>query len=198
MKRICAIGALVLLVACRDAQGDVTGRVSDWATKLVVADDTITSIDATNQVSPLTIDNESPLPTDLVRQAFDELMLIRSACGRDPFSCQVADIAVEGSPIFLDLDQLIQDRRAANIVASTHGSIRYRIDRVELLGDSRALITTCITDDVVLMDGDIIFDDAMMSSVIDFEMTKVDDGWRWTAAKAAKWTPEEDLCGFDN
>jgi hypothetical protein len=134
---------------------------------------------------------------DDLESAFAALMQARIECGRQPYACDVATFTEVNSPIYNDLTELITTRRSARITATGGGEIRYRIDKTESLSPSKALVYTCITDDVVLVDGDIIFDDSMMSSLVTFTLTKVEGQWLWNTGTPTRWTTEEDLCGFD-
>jgi len=194
MKRTWWITALVILGACGGTAGAVVGELPGAGLGLleVTPDVGLTTTLPIVKIEPIT----TTIAVDL-ESSFAQLMKARIACGRTPYSCDVATFTEVDSPIYKDLQQLIATRRSANITATGGGSIRYRVDKTEALSDSSALVYTCITDDVVLVDGDIIFDDSMMSSLVTFTLVKVDDQWLWNKGTPTRWTTEEDLCDFD-
>jgi hypothetical protein len=185
---------LMLLGACAGEPGAAIGELpGSGRASLEKA-----SVVSSTPISPTEDVGGSP-PTAVadLETSFAQLMQARIECGRDPYACDVSTFTAENSPIYEDLTQLIATRRDARITATGGGSIRYRIDEAQNLSDSSAVVNTCITDDVVLVDGDIIFDDSMMSSLVTFKMTKVDGRWLWSEGTLTRWTTEEDLCDFD-
>ena len=194
MKRKWWITALVILGACGGTSGAVVGELSGAGPLLLetTPDGRSTTTVPIEKIEPTT----TTIATDL-ESSFAQLMQARVECGRDPYSCDVATFTEVNSPIYKDLLQLMTTRRSANITATGGGSIRYRIDKTQTLSDSSAVVNTCITDDVVLVDGDIIFDDSMMSSLVTFKLSKVEGRWLWSEGTLTRWTTEEDLCDFD-
>jgi hypothetical protein len=193
MKRKWWITALVILGACGGASGAVVGelpsteRVTTEKASVVSSTPILPTEDLGGSPSTVVADLET---------SFAQLMQARIECGRDPYACDVSTFTAENSPIYEDLKQLIATRRDARITATGGGSIRYRIDKTQVLSDSSAVVNTCITDDVVLVDGDIIFDDSMMSSLVTFKLSKVKGRWLWSEGTLTRWTSEEDLCDF--
>jgi len=193
MKRKWWITALVILGACGGASGAVVGelpsteRVTTEKASVVSSTPILPTEDLGGSPSTVVADLET---------SFAQLMQARIECGRDPYACDVSTFTAEDSPIYEDLKQLIAIRRDARITATGGGSIRYRIDKTQVLSDSSAVVNTCITDDVVLVDGDIIFDDSMMSSLVTFKLSKVKGRWLWSEGTLTRWTSEEDLCDF--
>jgi len=194
MKRKWLITALWVLGACGGTSGAVVGELPGTAPDLL---ETISNVRSTTTVPAEKIEPTTLTVAADLESSFAQLMQARIECGRDPYSCDVATFTEVNSPIFKDLQQLIATRRSAHITATGGGSIRYRIDKTEALSDSSALVDTCITDDVVLVDGDIIFDDSSMSSLVTFTLVKVEDRWLWNKGTSTRWTTEEDLCNFD-
>jgi len=194
MKRKWWITALVILGACGGTSGAVVGELSAAGSLLLdtTPDGRLTTTVPIEKIEPTT----TTIVADL-ESSFAQLMQARVECGRDPYSCDVATFTEMNSPIYSDLQQLIAERRSAHITATGGGAIRYRIDKTQTLSDLSALVYTCITDDVVLVDGDIIFDDSMMSSLVTFTLVKVNDQWLWNQGTPTRWTTEEDLCDFD-
>ena len=195
MKRKWWITALVILGACGGASGAVVGELP--GTERVTPEKA--SVVSSTPILPAEDVGGSPPPTAVadLETSFAQLMQARIECGRDPYACDVSTFTAENSPIYEDLKQLIATRRDARITATGGGSIRYRIDKTQVLSDSSAVVNTCITDDVVLVDGDIIFDDSMMSSLVTFKLSKVEGRWLWSEGTLTQWTSEEDLCDFD-
>jgi len=193
MKRKWWITALVILGACGGASGAVVGELpsTEWVTTEKASVVSSTPILPTEDLGG----SPSTVVADL-ETSFAQLMQARIECGRDPYACDVSTFTAEDSLIYEDLNQLIATRRDARITATGGGSIRYRIDKTQVLSDSSAVVNTCITDDVVLVDGDIIFDDSMMSSLVTFKLSKVEGRWLWSEGILTRWTSEEDLCDF--
>lgn len=131
-----------------------------------------------------------------VGAAFAVLMKRRVDCGRRPRVCDVDALAVVGSPLHGRLTSLIAERRSAGIAASTRGSIRYRLEDVELVSAERARITTCLTDDTVLISAGAVFDDGLFSAETIWTMERVDGEWLWVDDAVVHWQRGEDLCGF--
>jgi hypothetical protein len=187
------ITALVILGACGGTAGEVVGQIPRNGPGL---------LETTPDVRVTTLPEEKVQRSTTsgiadLESSFAQLMQARIECGQDPYSCDVGTFTEVNSPIYQDLQQLMTTRRSANITATGGGAIRYRIEKTDALSDSRVLVYTCITDDVVLVDGDIIFDDSMMSSFVTFTMVKVDGQWLWSKGTPTRWTTEEDLCDFD-
>ena len=187
------ITALVILGACGGTAGEVVGQIPRSGPGLL---ETTTDVRVTTLPEEKVQRSTTSGIADL-ESSFAQLMQARIECGQDPYSCDVGTFTEVNSPIYQDLQQLMTTRRSANITATGGGAIRYRIEKTDALSDSRVLVYTCITDDVVLVDGDIIFDDSMMSSFVTFTMVKVDGQWLWSKGTPTRWTTEEDLCDFD-
>lgn len=141
---------------------------------------------------------DSPTRTGTnVETAFNDLISQRIECGRHPWSCDLSQIAVNGSPTRQRFDELFATRRSAGIVASDDGEFRYRIDDVRTRSDSEVQVTTCITDDTVLVDANgWVFDDGLFSGTVQFDMTNTAEGWRWSDDRVLSYTYGEDLCGL--
>lgn len=132
-----------------------------------------------------------------VATAFDELMMRRIECGRRPRTCDVGSLAVPGTALHRRLTELMDGRRVAGITASSRGAVRYRLDEVRIIAPDRALVTTCLTDDTVLVSGGAIFDDGIYSAITTWTMQHVDERWLWAEDHLSTWRRGEDLCGFD-
>jgi hypothetical protein len=124
--------------------------------------------------------------TDEVRAAFEWLVLGRVHCGRRPRDCIVDALAVPGSSVHTALVETFADRVRHGIVASDQGSHRHRIADVVMLGDDRAEVRSCHTDDVVLMIGGsngrpaAIYDESLVSHWSTWTLQRTDERWRWT------------------
>lgn len=134
---------------------------------------------------------------DVVAVSFDALMERRIECGRRPRACDVGALAAADSPLFERLTALMEQRVQASISASRRGSVRYRIDDVEITTGDQALVTTCLTDDTVLMSAGAIFNDSRYSAITHWVMKRSDRGWLWFEDHVVDWRQGEDLCAFD-
>lgn len=194
MKRQLVIGALLCLSACRTSATSITGEVPET---LPVAVASTTGKSLSNELSPDSVVGLSVVTTEEeLIAAFNFAIHQRIACGRDPYHCDVQSFADVGSPLFAEISELMKIRRNANIVASESGSLRYRIEAVEFRTTDIATVTTCITDDTVLVDGEIIFDDSLFSVQTKWTMVRSGQTWLWESAQALHWDVEEDLCRF--
>ncbi|GDX25903.1 hypothetical protein LBMAG12_02770 [Actinomycetes bacterium] len=194
MRRQLVIGALLCLSACRTSATSITGEVPGT---LQIAVATTTAESLSNEVSPDSVVGSSVIATEEeLITAFNFAMHQRINCGRDPYHCDVQSFADVGSPLFVEISELMEIRRNANIVASKSGSLRYRIEAVEFRTTDIATVTTCITDDTVLVDGEIIFDDSLFSVQTKWTMVRSGQTWLWESAQALHWDVEEDICQF--
>ena len=190
---VVSVLSAVALASCGRPSGMVVGApIRNEPTSTMIT----TTTTSTTPVSIVasTVPHES-IETTLVAEAFDALMTTRVRCGRRPRDCVIDDLAVPGSSLHRELAELMENRVSAGIVASSHGSLRYRIDSIRIDGDI-ASITTCLLDDTVLLMEGAVFDDSSVSAITDWTMTLTLDGWRWTSWRATQWTNERDLCGF--
>ena len=194
MKKLLVIGALLCLSACRTGTTSITGEVPET---LAIAVATTKGESLSNEVSPDSVVGSSVIATEEeLITAFNFAIDQRIACGRDPYHCDVQSFTDVGSPLFVEISELMKIRRNANIVASNNGSLRYRIEAVEFRTRDIATVTTCITDDTVLVDGEIIFDDSLFSVQTKWTMVRSGQTWLWESAQALHWDVEEDLCRF--
>jgi hypothetical protein len=188
------ITALVILGACGGTAGEVVGQLPRNGQGLL---ETTSDVRVTTTLLEEKVETSTTSDIADLESSFAQLMQARIECGQDPYTCDVETFTEVNSPIYQDLQQLMTTRRRANITATGGGAIRYRIEKTDSLSESSALVYTCITDDVVLVDGDIIFDDSMMSSFVTFTVVKVNGQWLWNKGTPTRWTTEEDLCDFD-
>ncbi len=194
MEKLLVIGALLCLGACRTSTTSLTGEVPETLSAAVAM---TTGESLRNEVSPDSLVGLSVIATEEeLMTAFNFAIHQRIDCGRDPYHCDVQSFAEVGSPLFVEISELMKNRRSANIVASNNGSLRYRIEAVEFRTTDIATVTTCITDDTVLVDGAIIFDDSFFSVQTRWTMVRSGQTWLWESAQALHWDIEEDLCRF--
>jgi len=178
--------ALASSAACGGSTGAVTGEP--------LREDARTA-DPPVVATTTTVQPRSASPSGDVVSEFDRLMAIRVECGRRPRTCPVNELTVDGSTMRAELSDLMATRSESGIVASTRGSLRYRIDGARVEGDV-AMITTCLYDDIVLtMDGS-IFDESTTSAITEWTMVRTADGWKWSDWRTVTSTKEGDLCGF--
>jgi len=131
------------------------------------------------------------LPRPLVDQplsvewGFAELMAKRIDCSRDPWSCDIDDLAVSESPAHHDLTEVYERRRRHGITASTKGALTYEVDAVDEISPELAHVSVCINDDVVLTmrvpggGPPAVFDESISSYRMVFVTQRTTTGWRW-------------------
>lgn len=145
------------------------------------------------------------VPTrDGIEGAFAALIDRRVQCGRSPKDCDVDRIAVPGTEVHRDLVDLMNERVANHVVASTTGSLRYRIESVSMVGAEAAAIRLCFTDDTVLVQPmppvadellpPIVVDDSLFSARTDWDLRWHEGEWRWADEHPINWAVGEDLC----
>lgn len=143
--------------------------------------------------TPYSTESDVPSP-DVVRQAFEELAARRAQCGRDPSSCDVSRLAVPGSNIERRLGELMAARVADGIVASERGRAVHRVEAVEFDAPDRAMVTTCLHDDTVLVIDEAIYDDSVYSARSVWTLVETNGEWLWSDERILEWVMEDDLC----
>lgn len=145
---------------------------------------------------PLPVVDE-PVP---VEWGFAELMAKRIACSRDPWSCDIDDLAVPDSPAHQDLDETFQRRRRYGITASAKGALTYEVDGIDEISPELAHVSVCINDDVVLTmrvpggGPPAIFDESILSYRTVFVMQRTTAGWRWVEFETIDRVVGANLC----
>lgn len=186
-----SIGGAVLLavVACSpDSTGlDSTQLESSWTSSTALA---MTGTDIIPPETPDTI----VASREHVEEAFDALVTRRVSCGRQPSMCDVAQLALVGSRVHQQLSDLMQERVEEGITASNRGSMRYEIEAVEFDESDRAMVTTCLHDDTVLMVDGAVFDDSVYSARSVWTLARDNGNWLWTDERVIEWIMEGDLC----
>jgi hypothetical protein len=181
---------LVLGTACGSTSNPTTAS-------LLPSEPPTSTLLRSEELSP-TSTSSSANSEDVVALAFDALMARRIECGRRPKGCEVSTIAEPDSPLFVRLTSLMEERVRSGIAATRRGSVRYRIDDVEIETTDEAAVTTCLTDDTVLMSAGAIFNDSLYSAFTRWTMRRSDRGWLWIDDQVLDWRTGEDLCAFDD
>lgn len=134
------------------------------------------------------------MATDIVQKAFEELVARRMQCGRDPSTCDVLRLAIPGSQVERRLGELMSMRVADGIVASGRGSAVHRVESVEFEAPDRAVVTSCLYDDTVLVIDDAIYDDSVYSARSEWTLVERSGEWLWSDERVLEWALEDDLC----
>jgi len=186
-----AIGAVTTsgTLACSPASAglDSTQLESSWSSS------TIAAPSSTIAGSPDSID-ETDVSPEQVEQAFERLVARRVSCGREPSNCDVSDLALPGSRVHQQLSELMQERIEEGITASNQGGMTFDIESVEFDESNRAIVTTCLHDDTVLVIDGGVFDDSVYSARSVWTLARSDGEWLWTDERVIEWIMEGDLC----
>lgn len=130
----------------------------------------------------------------IVTRAFAALMDRRIRCGRSPQTCEIERLAAVASPVFDQLTKLMASRISAGITASTRGRLQYRIESVAVPSLGRAVVTTCLHDDTVLVTDSAIFDDSVYSARSEWTLIESKGEWLWSDERVLEWVVEGNLC----
>lgn len=136
----------------------------------------------------------------VVEWGFAELMARRIECSRDPWSCDIDELAVAESPAHRDLDEVFQRRRRYGITASMKGSLVYEVEGIDEIAPDLAHVSVCINDDVVLTmrvpggGPPAIFDESISSYRMVFVTKRTTTGWRWVEFETINRVTGADLC----
>ena len=185
-----------LLIGCggRGPAGAATGGVPQGSMH-TLSDQLI--VRSADRESTTTTTSSVAEPVDETEEAFTVLMLARAECGRNPWTCDTDRLAVPGTPTHVRLDKLFDARRAAGIIASGSGGLRFRIDGISGESPDVVMVEVCLTDDTVLVDSlGQVFDDGLFSARMEFTMSRVDSTWLWSDDQTVEYTYGEDLCAF--
>jgi len=148
--------------------------------------------------------------SDVTKQVVSDFSRIyeqRAQCGRTPEQCPISQMAVKGSPLFLSLTSIMNERVVGNLYTRTDaGKLRVRIESVEIIDTFRATVHTCIFDSVVLFDSgqidsaadDIVFDDSVISAFMVWNVQLDHGTWKWASSTATQRKIGADICGFAN
>jgi hypothetical protein len=199
-RRTVLFGGLVAIVGSACGSGAAVNTTPALQTSTTMSPLTATFDSENISSSSLTWSLTDTQDTDIrevVALSFDALMARRIECGRRPKQCDVSSLAVSDSPLFERLTLLIEQRIRAGITASRQGSLRYRIDDIVMTEVNRATVTTCLTEDTVLMSAGAIFNDSRHSAITMWTMQRDGDRWLWVEDHVVDWRTGEDLCAFD-
>lgn len=136
----------------------------------------------------------SKTPEDEIARAFDDLVTRRVECGREPSMCDVSTLAIEGSRVYQQLNELMNERMKAGIVASTTGRMNFEIESIDLEGTTRAHVTTCSYDDTVLTIESAVYDDSVYSARSVWTLVESEGTWLWSDEQVLEWIMEGNLC----
>lgn len=182
------------------------------ATISIVASSPSTSEQAADPPAPSSTTTESteiapPIarsPDEVVEADYHTARQTAERCNYDPYGCDYSAIAVGGSPMDLQMHELVKVRTANNLRAvEGKGNVQLRIDRIQIEGTS-AFVSICAYDTIVIYDvadpfnpdDDIIYNEDKDSYLVRWEMRQVDATWLLYAGKQSQRLDEGDLCGF--
>ena len=131
--------------------------------------------------------------------------MLRAQCGRMPETCPVSQMTATGSELAAELTKTMRERVAGNLrTRAGAGKLRVRIESVEIIDTSHAVVHTCVFDSVVLFDSgqvdsaadDIVFDDSVISVRTKWNVQRENGTWKWRDARGYQRKVGGDLCGF--
>ena len=194
---------VVIATSCGAPSDELT--FNTVPTTLGISASTTTTIAPSERVESVVANN-----SDVTKQVVSDFSRIyeqRAQCGRTPEQCPIAQMAVEGSPLFLSLTSIMNERVVGNLYTRTDaGKLRVRIESVEIIDTFRATVHTCIFDSVVLFDSgqidsaadDIVFDDSVISAFMVWNVQLDHGTWKWASSTATQRKIGADICGFAN
>lgn len=198
-------GALLALVVIVSGCGQQSGElVLEPLRQLVTTDSpaepTVTPVPTLSIPAPQTL-----ATTQQIAAEFTHLINLRVQCGRRPVTCPIGRLTAPESKYRRYLTALMKIRTDANLATrSGAGKFRFRIDSIDIVGPSSAVVHTCIFDSLVVFDSgqsdstrdDIVFDDDVISGHTAWRVV-VDDGkWKWSDATSTDTNYGKDICGF--
>jgi len=194
---------VVIATSCGAPSDELT--FNTVPTTLAISASTTTTIAPSERVESVVANN-----SDVTKQVVSDFSRIyeqRAQCGRTPEQCPIAQMAVEGSPLFLSLTSIMNERVVGQLYTRTDaGKLRVRIESVEIIDTFRATVHTCIFDSVVLFDSgqidstadDIVFDDSVISTFMVWNVQLDRGTWKWVSSVATQRKIGADICGFAN
>jgi len=194
---------VVIATSCGAPSDELT--FNTVPTTLGISASTTTTIAPSERVESVVANN-----SDVTKQVVSDFSRIyeqRAQCGRTPEQCPIAQMAVKGSPLFLSLTSIMNERVVGHLYTRTDaGKLRVRIESVEMIDTFRATVHTCIFDSVVLFDSgqidstadDIVFDDSVISALMVWNVQLDHGTWKWVSSTATQRKIGADLCGFAN
>ena len=194
---------VVIATSCGAPSDELT--FNTVPTTLGISASTTTTIAPSERVESVVANN-----SDVTKQVVSDFSRIyeqRAQCGRTPEQCPIAQMAVKGSPLFLSLTSIMNERVVGQLYTRTDaGKLRVRIESVEIIDTFRATVHTCIFDSVVLFDSgqidsaadDIVFDDSVISAFMVWNVQLDRGTWKWVSSTATQRKIGADICGFAN
>jgi hypothetical protein len=194
---------VVIATSCGAPSDELT--FNTVPTTLGISASTTTTIAPSERVESVVANN-----SDVTKQVVSDFSRIyeqRAQCGRTPEQCPISQMAVKGSPLFLSLTSIMNERVVGNLYTRTDaGKLRVRIESVEIIDTFRATVHTCIFDSVVLFDSgqidsaadDIVFDDSVISAFMVWNVQLDHGTWKWASSTATQRKIGADICGFAN
>ena len=138
---------------------------------------------------------------------FIENTNIMLQCGRTPRNCPIAKITAPDTGYRVYMIEKIKMRVESNLATRPGaGKYKIRIDSIEKIGTTTALVHTCLFDSLVVFDSgqsnttrdDIIFDDDVVSTHTTWTLYLDEGRWKWAGSTAHDATSWEDICGFNS
>lgn len=163
-----------------------------------------TTTTVANELVESAVSTESAT-TDSVVSDFSNIFMLRAQCGRIPETCPVSQMTATGSELAAELTKTMRERVAGNLrTRAGAGKLRVRIESVEIIDTSHAVVHTCVFDSVVLFDSgqvdsaadDIVFDDSVISVRTKWNVQRENGTWKWRDARGYQRKVGGDLCGF--
>jgi hypothetical protein len=194
---------VVLTTSCGAPSNELT--FNTVTTTLEVPASTTTAIAPSERVESVAANN-SDVSKHIVSD-FSRIYEQRAQCGRTPEQCPIAQMSVNGSPLFRSLTSIMKERLDGQLYTRVDaGKLRVRIESVEIIDTVRATVHTCIFDSVVLFDSgqidsaadDIVFDDSVISAFMVWNVQLDHGRWKWVSSTATQRKIGADICGFAN
>ena len=163
-----------------------------------------TTTTVANELVESAVSTESATTYSVVSD-FSNIFMLRAQCGRMPETCPVSQMTATGSELAAELTKTMRERVAGNLrTRAGAGKLRVRIESVEIIDTSHAVVHSCVFDSVVLFDSgqvdsaadDIVFDDSVISVRTKWNVQRENGTWKWRDARGYQRKVGGDLCGF--
>jgi len=138
---------------------------------------------------------------------FIENTNIMLQCGRTPKGCPINKITAPDTGYRVYMIEKIKMRVESNLATRPGaGKYKIRIDSIEKIGTTTALVHTCLFDSLVVFDSgqsdttrdDIIFDDDVVSTHTTWTLYLDEGRWKWAGSTPHDATSWKDICGFNS
>lgn len=145
--------------------------------------------------------------TQQIADDFIENTNIMLQCGRTPRNCPIDKITAPDTGYRVYMNEKIKMRIESNLATRPGaGKYKIRIDSIEKIGTTTALVHTCLFDSLVVFDSgqsntirdDIIFDDDIVSTHTTWTLYLDEGRWKWAGSTPHDATSWKDICGFDS